>query len=130
MTQSQLIIEALNFSFMSPGSKSDRRHPRIATPHGVWVAWHDSRNQRNVSRVRDLNIGGMFIVTPTPMLTGASIAVLMAVPEGEIRSSALVRNVVPKEGMGVQLVETKPEDLARLNKLVTRLLRNNPPEPD
>jgi hypothetical protein len=66
--------------------------------------------------------------TPTPMLTGASIAVLMAVPEGEIRSSALVRNVVPKEGMGVQLVETKPEDLARLNKLVTRLLRNNPPE--
>lgn len=115
---------------MSPGSKSDRRHPRIATPQGVWVAWHDARNQRNVSRVRDLNIGGMFIVTPTPMLIGASIAVLMAVPEGEIRSTALVRNVVPKEGMGVQLVETKPEDLARLQKLVTRLLRSNPAEPD
>jgi hypothetical protein len=115
---------------MSPGSKSDRRHPRIATPHGVWVAWHDARNHRNVSRVRDLNIGGMFIVTPTPMLTGATIAVLMAVSEGEIRSSALVRNAVPNEGMGVQLVEITSADAARLKKLVTRLLRNNPPESD
>jgi hypothetical protein len=113
---------------MSPGSKSDRRHPRIATPHGVWVAWHDSRNQRNVSRVRDLNIGGMFIVTPTPMLSGASIAVLMAVPEGEIRSSALVRNVIANEGMGVQLVETSATDVARLKQLVSRLLKNNPIE--
>jgi hypothetical protein len=113
---------------MSPGSKQDRRYPRIATPQGVWVAWHDTRNQRNVSRVRDLNVGGMFIVTPTPMLIGASIAVLMSVPEGEIRSTALVRNVVPNEGMGVQLIETSPADAARLNKLVTRLLRSNPVE--
>ena len=106
MIQSMFIIKAFQISFMSPGTKKDRRYPRIATPHGVWVAWHDSRNQRNVSRVRDLNVGGMFIVTPTPMLIGASIAVLMSVPEGEIRSTALVRNMVPNEGMGVQLIET------------------------
>ncbi len=40
-------------------SKADRRHQRIATPKGVWVAWQDGK-QQNVSRVRDLNVGRAF----------------------------------------------------------------------
>jgi hypothetical protein len=104
------------------GSKADRRHQRVATPKGVWVAWQNDKQQQNVSRVRDLNVGGMFIATPTPLQLGIVLPLLMSVPEGEIRAKATVRNVVPGEGMGVQMTEISAENQARLDKLVARLL--------
>ena|GEM_PF-693620 len=97
-------------------SKSNRRYLRIATPKGIWVSWQHDASQ-NVSRVRDLNIGGLFIETKTPPPVGASITLLFAVPEGEIRSSALVRNVTPGEGMGVQFVAMSQEHAVRLQTL-------------
>jgi Tfp pilus assembly protein PilZ len=102
-------------------SKADRRHQRIATPKGVWVAWQDGK-QQNVSRVRDLNVGGLFIASPTPLALGSVVAILLSVPEGEIRSRATVRNIIPGEGMGVQFTEISQQDQTRLEKLVTRLL--------
>jgi Tfp pilus assembly protein PilZ len=104
-------------------SKSDRRYERIATPKGVWVAWQDGK-QQNVSRVRDLNAGGLFIATPTPLALGSTVTLLLSVPEGEIRSRAAVRNVIPGEGMGVQFTELSQQDAIRVEKLVTRLLRS------
>jgi PilZ domain len=105
-------------------SKANRRYPRISTPKGVWVSWQHDASQ-NVSRVRDLNIGGLFIETETPPPVGASITLLFSVPEGEIRSSALVRNVTPGEGMGVQFVAMSQEHAVRLQTLFTRLLRSS-----
>lgn len=102
-------------------SKADRRHQRIATPKGVWVAWQDGKQQK-VSRVRDLNVGGLFIATPTPLALGAVVAILLSVPEGEIRSRTTVRNIIPGEGMGVQFTEISAQDQARVDKLVARLL--------
>ena len=103
-------------------SKSDRRYERIATPKGVWVAWQDGK-QQNVSRVRDLNVGGLFIATPTPLALGSTVTLLLSVPEGEIRSRAVVRNVITGEGMGVQFTELSQQDTIRVEKLVARLLR-------
>jgi PilZ domain len=105
-------------------SKSNRRYPRIPTPKGVWVSWQHDGSQ-NVSRVRDLNVGGLFIETKTPPPVNASITLLFLVPEGEIRSSALVRNVTPAEGMGVQFVAMSQEHAVRLQSLFTRLLRSS-----
>jgi hypothetical protein len=105
-------------------SKNNRRYPRIPTPKGVWVSWQHEGSQ-NVSRVRDLNIGGLFIDTKTPPAVGTSITVLFSVPEGEIRSSALVLNVTPGEGMGVQFVAMSQEHSVRLQTLFTRLLRSS-----
>jgi len=103
------------------GSKADRRHQRVTTPKGVWVAWQVEKLQ-NVSRVRDLNVGGLFIATPTPLALGIVIPVLLSVPEGEIRGRATVRNVIAGEGMGVQFTEITAENQLRLEKLVARLL--------
>jgi hypothetical protein len=103
------------------GTKADRRHQRVATPKGVWVAWQNGKHQ-NVSRVRDLNVGGMFIATPTPLASGTILPVLLSVPEGEIRGRTAVRNVIAGEGMGVQFTEINAENQARLNRLVARLL--------
>jgi len=102
-------------------SKNDRRFQRISTPKGVWVAWQDGK-QQNVSRVRDLNAGGLFISTPTPLPLGTVLTLLLSVPEGEIRSRAVVRNIDPAEGMGVQFSDISPQDAARVEKLVARLL--------
>jgi len=102
-------------------SQANRRNPRVATPKGVWVAWQNDK-QQNVSRVRDLNVGGMFIATPTPLAAGTVLPLLMSVPEGEIRGKATVRNLIPGEGMGVQFTEIGAESQARLDKLVARLL--------
>ena len=109
-------------------ARHDRRYPRVATPQGIWVAWQDGDEQskRNVSRVRDLNIGGLFIATSKPAALGVTLTVLFAVPEGEIRGRAVVRNVVPNEGMGVQFIELGQEASVRLQTLITRLLHTAP----
>jgi Tfp pilus assembly protein PilZ len=102
-------------------SKAERRYQRIPTPKGVWVAWHDG-NQQNVSRVRDLNRGGLFIATPHELPLGAVVTILLSVPEGEIRTRAVVRNATPKEGVGVEFTNMGPPDVARLDKLIARLM--------
>jgi Tfp pilus assembly protein PilZ len=106
-------------------SKIDRRYQRISTPKGVWVAWQDGK-QQNVSRVRDLNAGGLFIATPAPLELGTILTLLLSVPEGEIRSRAVVRNVVPGEGMGVEFTDISQQDAGRVERLVTRLLGAEP----
>jgi Tfp pilus assembly protein PilZ len=100
--------------------RHDRRFARIATPKGVWVAWQDGARQE-VSRVQDLNIGGLFVATDSPVALGTVVTVLLSVPEGEIRGRAVVRNVAPT-GMGVEFVELREQDSARLQMLISRLL--------
>src|ERR1700682_4840880 len=53
------------FVSLSPQKPSySRRHTmRVETPGGVWVYWR-CNGKDNVSRVRDLGAGGLFITTP------------------------------------------------------------------
>lgn len=108
-----------------PFEKSGRRYARIATPAGIWVAWQQDGGKQAVCRVCDLNVGGLFVATTTPAPVGAVISVLFAVPEGEIRGHATVRNVKAGEGMGVQFTAMGGQDAERLRKLVARLLEGD-----
>ena len=90
----------------------------------MWVSWQYDGTQ-NVSRVHDLNIGGLFIDTKMPPPIGSSLSLLFSVQEGEIRSSAIVRNITPEEGMGVEFVAMSQEHAVRLQTLFTRLLRSS-----
>jgi hypothetical protein len=103
-------------------AKSMRRYPRIATPSGVWIAWQYDGQKQSVCRVCDLNVGGLFVATPSPAPVGTVISVLFSVPEGEIRGHATVRNVKAAEGMGVQFTAMGAQDTDRLRRLVARLL--------
>jgi Tfp pilus assembly protein PilZ len=105
--------------------KSRRRYTRVQTPKGVWVAWQAEGQKQTVSRVSDLNFGGLFIATPSPLPLGAEVTVLLAVPEGEIRGRSKVRNAT-SEGMGVEFTEIAEADRARLKALISRLLAANP----
>lgn len=107
---------------LETSSQSNRRFPRVVTPKGVWVAWQHDGKYHSVCRVCDLNIGGVFVSTQEPVDVGAVISLLFSVPEGEIRAHAVVRNVKPGEGMGVQFTALGGQDTARLRKLLERLL--------
>jgi PilZ domain len=85
------------------------------------VSW-GVRTAQVVSRVRDLNEGGMFVSTPNPEPVGTVIAILLVAPEGQIRGHGTVRNTVPQEGMGVEITAMGAEDSSRFRELLKRLL--------
>lgn len=107
-------------------SSKDRRYPRISTPIGVWVEW-ECAGRRTVSRVRDLNAGGVFIETQSPSEIGSELSLLFFVPEGEIRTQALVRNLRQGDGMGVEFTSISQPDSQRLVRLIQRLSESNQP---
>src|SRR5712692_10161254 len=104
-----------------PQSPEHRRYQRIETPSGVWVSWGTGATT-SVSRVSELNGGGMFISTPVAPPLGTLIKVLMVAPEGEIRMEATVRNIVPGRGMGIEFTTIRTEDKLCLDKVIRRLL--------
>jgi hypothetical protein len=107
---------------MPEDPKSKRRYQRVPTPKGLWVAWQHN-NSQEVSRVRDLNVGGLFVSTAAAVPLGAIIQILLSVPEGEIKGQAVVRNVMPGEGLGIEFKDLNAQDADRLERLVARLLR-------
>jgi hypothetical protein len=100
--------------------RDNRRTPRIEVGKGVWVAWRTD-GAPNVSRVRDLSAGGVFIATNDPLAKGASIQLLFSLPEGEIRIEGTVRYSGAGKGMGVEFTRMGVADRARFQELIRRL---------
>ncbi len=105
--------------------KAKRRYPRVETPSGIWVAWQTGSG-KSVSRVRDLNVGGLFVDDVNTAPAGSAVSVLLSVPEGEIRCDAVVRNVKAGKGMGLEFTSMSEVARARLQTLVSRLLQASP----
>ena len=102
-----------------PGSKENRRTVRVVVSKGVWVAWQ-AGGPRNVSRVRDLSAGGVFISTALSVPVGAAVEMLFALPEGEARIHGIVRFADGKNGIGVEFTRMGTADRARLQELLRR----------
>jgi PilZ domain len=99
-----------------------RRYPRISLPKGMRVAWYGSDLQL-FSRVQTLSMGGMFISVPDPPPVGTKLRLSFEVPGGDVQAEAIVRNIVPGEGMGVEFTKLRLKDRILLEKLLKRLLR-------
>lgn len=97
-----------------------RRHPRINSPKGTILAWQRA-NQRFVSYVQDLGLGGMFIRTSDPPPLGTYIQLLLDVPAGEVRARAVVQRTESKQGMGVKFVAMQQEDRGRFMQWMNKL---------
>lgn len=104
------------------GASKSRRYPRVELPQGFLVTWH-GRERQDVSRVRTVSLGGLFINTPEPLPVGSLIVLRFELPDGEVRARAIVRASVAGEGMGVEFTGMGYEDRARLRQVLTRLLR-------
>jgi hypothetical protein len=71
--------------------------------------------------VDNIGRGGLYIVTSKPPAPGTSIQLLLDVPAGEVRATAVVQRSAPKEGMGVKFVAMKKEDRVRFSRWLKRL---------
>jgi hypothetical protein len=99
-----------------------RRHQRIALPQGMSVTWHGS-GQQQVSRVKTLSMGGLFLCGSNTLRVGTDLTLVFEVPGGIVLADAVVRNIVPGEGMGVEFTKMNPQVRVLLEGLLTRLLR-------
>lgn len=102
--------------------RKTRRHQRIVLPKGMSVAWYGG-GQQQVSRVKSLSMGGVFLCGDITLRVGSDLTVVFEVPGGMVFAEAVVRNTVPGEGMGVEFTKMNPESQALLEQLLTRLLR-------
>lgn len=64
----------------------------------------------------------MFIQASEPASIGEGIKIVFSVAGGEVSARAMVRNSHPGRGMGVEFTSMKPEDRARLDRLLRKLL--------
>jgi PilZ domain len=101
---------------------TQRRHQRISLPKGMSVTWYGG-GQQQVSRVKTLSMGGLFLCGSITLRAGTDLTLAFEVPGGMVLAEAVVRNVVPGEGMGVEFTKMNPQTRALLEQLLTRLLR-------
>ncbi|HTF23430.1 MAG TPA: PilZ domain-containing protein [Candidatus Limnocylindria bacterium] len=99
-----------------------RKYRRISLPKGMRVAWHGGDLQL-FSRVRTLGMGGLFISVPDPPPVGTKLRLSFEVPGGNVQAEAVVRNIVPGEGMGAEFTRLGLKDRILLENLLKRLLR-------
>lgn len=99
-----------------------RRYRRIALPKGMLVAWYGGGEQK-VSRVKTIGMGGLFVAEPNAPQVGTNLRLSFEVPGGNVHVEAVVRNVTPGEGMGVQFTKLNTRDRVLMEILLRRLLR-------
>ena len=99
-----------------------RRYQRISLPKGMSVTWYGG-GQQQVSRVKTLSMGDVFLCGSITLRVGTDLTLVFEVPGGMILAEAVVRNIVPGEGMGVEFTKMNPQSQALLDELLTRLLR-------
>jgi tetratricopeptide (TPR) repeat protein len=81
------------------------------------VGWKCA-GQRTTSRAETVGLGGLFLYTGNPPDKGTMIELIFDVSTGDVRARAVVRHTRPGKGMGVQFVQMRPEDRARLNEFL------------
>jgi PilZ domain len=102
-----------------------RRYRRITLPKGMLVAWYGGDDQR-VSRVKTLGMGGLFVAEPNAPAVGTNLRLSFEVPGGSVHVEAIVRNVTPGEGMGLEFTRLNTRDRVLMEILLRRLLRQIP----
>jgi hypothetical protein len=72
----------------------------------------------SASRASDLSATGAFINTADPLPSGTMIGIRLEAPGREISAQAVVRRVIPGEGMGVEFQSMPADDRARLEAML------------
>ena len=103
-----------------PTVYSRRLNSRFAVPEDVWVYWHCA-GYEDVSRVRNLSVGGIYVETSALRQPGTSASLDFLVREGQIRIEAIVRHTVLKSGIGLRFVTVPKADWPNLAALLIRL---------
>jgi hypothetical protein len=65
----------------------------------------------------------MFVATPSPAPVGTKLRLTFQVPGGNVQPEAIVRNVAPGEGMGVEFTRMEYKEQRLIENLMNRLLQ-------
>jgi PilZ domain len=101
-------------------SPSRRLTSRVPAPGDVWVYWQ-CHGREDVSSVRDMSMGGLFLETPEPKAEGVLTRLHFLVQEGQIRADAVVRHARPGVGLGLKFTALSEQDRPKLAALLNRL---------
>ena len=106
---------------MRPASAPSRRFTsRVQAPEDVWVYWK-CQGHDDVSQVRNMSMGGLFIETPQPQPSGTLTRLDFLVAEGQIRADAIVRHAQAGAGLGLRFTALGEKDRPKLAALISRL---------
>lgn len=109
---------------MQPRTSPSRRFTtRVHAPGDVWVCWK-CQGHDDISPVRDMSMGGLFIETPQTRPSGTVARLDFLVAEGQIRADAIVRHARPGTGLGLKFTALNEQDRPKLAALITRLRQN------
>jgi hypothetical protein len=100
-----------------------RRYMRI--PLESPLRAHIDGGQAGLARVKTISLGGAYLASPKKLSVGDSIRVEVRSGLRKIHCTAVVRNVGPDGGSGVEFVHMKDEDREKLFKLVQRHMPGN-----
>lgn len=98
-----------------------RRYQRISLPKGMFVAWYGGES--DVSRVQTISVGGLFISASNVPPVATKLRLVFEVPGGSVQADAIVRNIAPGKGMGVEFTKMGPKDRILLERLLRCLFR-------
>jgi hypothetical protein len=98
-----------------------RRFPRVTLPRGISIAWR-TKERHDISRVKSISLGGLFIEAAEPAGFGDTVQVQFDIPGGAIHAKAVVRRSIAGQGMGVEFTELPAGARAALHKLLQKLL--------
>jgi hypothetical protein len=93
---------------------------RLPATRDVWVYW-ECGGFGDVSRVRDLSTGGIFIETSRRRKKGDLVQVHFLVPEGQISLDGVVAQAKPSEGLGLKFQALATRDITKLSLLLERV---------
>jgi PilZ domain len=93
---------------------------RLPASWDVWVYW-ECGHLHDVSHVRDLSLGGLFLETHRRRPNGDLLSLHFLVPEGQIRLDALVVRSHPGNGLGLKFKSVANEDIPQLSSLLERM---------
>lgn len=97
-----------------------RANPRAEPDQDIYTFW-SCNGPGVVSRVRNLNVGGVFIETGIRKALGDSVKLYFLQSEGQICAKAVVRHVETSQGLGLKFTTLDDQDRLRFVALMKRL---------
>ena len=104
--------------FQQTATPCRRANYRIARLVDVWVCWN-CIGREDISRVRDMGIGGLFLNTRLVRAIGTPMKIDFLVQEGQIRADAEVRHA--DRGLGLRFTALTEQDRPRFAALLRRV---------
>ena len=101
-----------------------RRHPRVAIS---WQAFIEMSGQTDNVQVKDISLGGAFVVCAEPLALNDRFKISIRIPNRELlllnaevvwSNSNVPADRVVNRGMGIRFIENTEKDRQRLNKVL------------